>query len=76
MVTPQLANWGLGLQISGDGDRRAFSHGGGNYGYQCAMLGAVDTRNAAAVMTNSDQAAAVLVAMAAAIPVDTSWQIT
>jgi CubicO group peptidase (beta-lactamase class C family) len=76
MVTPQLANWGLGLQVSGDGDRRTFSHGGGNYGYQCAMVGAVDVRNAAAVMASSDQAAAVLEAMAAAITASTSWQIT
>jgi len=75
-VTRQLAEWGLGLGVSGDGDRRTFSHAGGNYGYQCLMLGAVDARNAAAVMTNSDQGLSVATAMAAAITASTSWQIT
>ena len=76
MVTPQLANWGLGLGVSGDGDRRVFSHAGGNYGYRCAMLGAVAARDAAVVMTNSDQGLSVLGTMAAAITASTSWQIT
>ena len=76
MVTPQLGDSGLGLGIGGDGDRRNFSHAGGNYGYRCAMLGAVNTRNAAVLMTNSDQGLSVLGAMAAAITARTSWQLT
>jgi CubicO group peptidase (beta-lactamase class C family) len=76
MVTPQLGNSGLGLGIGGDGDRRNFSHAGGNYGYRCAMLGAVNTRNAAVLMTNSDQGLSVLGAIAAAITASTSWQLT
>ena len=76
MVTPQLGDSGLGLGIGGDGDRRNFSHAGGNYGYRCAMLGAVNTRNAAVLMTNSDQGLSVATAMAAAIMASTSWQIT
>ena len=76
MVTPQLGDSGLGLGIGGDGDRRNFSHAGGNYGYRCAMLGAVNTRNAAVLMTNSDEGLSVLGAMAAAITARTSWQLT
>ncbi len=40
------------------------------------MLGAVDARNAAVLMTNSDQGLSVANAMAAAIMASTSWQIT
>jgi CubicO group peptidase (beta-lactamase class C family) len=76
MVTPQLGDSGLGLGIGGDGDRRNFSHAGGNYGYRCAMLGAVNTRNAAVLMTNSDEGLSVLEPIAAAITASTSWQLT
>jgi CubicO group peptidase (beta-lactamase class C family) len=76
MLTPQLGDWGLGLKISGEGDGRVFSHGGETYGYQCAMLGAVDGRNTVAVMTSSEQGVPVLEALAAAITASSSWQIT
>jgi CubicO group peptidase (beta-lactamase class C family) len=76
MVTCQLADWGLGLRVSGDGEPRTFGHTGGNYGYQCFMLGAVEGQNAAALMINSDQGLPVAEAMAAAITASTSWQIT
>ena len=84
MVTPQLGDWGpgllgdwgLGLRISGDGDARTFSHGGENYGYQCAMIGAVHGRNAAAIMTNSDQGVPVVEAMAAAITANSPWHVS
>jgi CubicO group peptidase (beta-lactamase class C family) len=76
MVTPQLADWGLGLKVSGHGDAQTFSHDGGNYGYVCAMVGAVEGQNAAALMTSSDQGVPLLQAMAAAIAANSSWQIT
>jgi CubicO group peptidase (beta-lactamase class C family) len=76
MVTCQVADWGLGVKVAGDGDARNFSHSGGNFGYVCAMVGAVRGRNAAAVMTSSDQGVPVMEAMAAAITASSSWQIT
>ncbi len=76
MVTRQLADWGLGLRVSDDGDRRTFGHTGGNHGYQCFMLGTVQAQNAAALMISSDQGLPVAEAMAAAITASTSWQIT
>ncbi len=76
MVTRQLADWGLGLRVSDDDDRRTFGHTGGNYGYQSFMLGAVQARNGAALMISSDQGLPVAEAMAAAITASTSWQIT
>lgn len=76
MVTPGLGGWGLGWYISGDGDGRTFRHDGGNYGYVCAMAGAIHGRNAAAVMTSSDRGWPVLEAMAAAITAHSSLPIT
>jgi len=76
MVTPQLADYALGLRISGDSDDRTFSHGGENYGYECAMIGSVHGRNVAAIMISSDQGVPVLEAIAAAIKASTSWQFT
>jgi hypothetical protein len=76
VVTAQLADWGLGLRVSGDGEARTFGHTGGNYGYQCFMLGAVQAQNAAALMISIDQGLPVAEAMAAAITASTSWQIT
>jgi hypothetical protein len=76
MVTIQLADRGLGLRVSDDGQARTFGHTGGNYGCQCWMLGAIQAQNAAALMISSDQGLPVAEAMAAAITVSTSWQIT
>jgi hypothetical protein len=76
MVTRQLADWGLGLRVSDDDDRRTFGHTGGNHGYQCFMLGTVQAQNGAALMISSDQGLPVAEAMAAAITASTSWQIT
>lgn len=75
MLTPQLPGWGLGLQLSGDGDTANFSHGGENYGYECALHGAAHGRNAAAIMTSSDQGVPVLRAMAAAITASSAWHV-
>lgn len=75
MVTPQLDSFGLGLGIEGEGDRRVFGHNGANYGYQCVMVGTVGTRNAAVLMTNSDQGMSLLSALAEAITANTSWQL-
>jgi len=76
MITPQLGGWGLGLKISGDSHARTFSHGGENYGYECALIGTTHGHNAAAIMTSSDQGIPVLEAMAAAITASTTWHVS
>ena len=74
MVTPQVDGFGLGLMLSGDGTTRRFSHGGGNYGYQCALIGTVTAGNAAAVMTSSDKGAPLIASLLSVIPATTSWR--
>ena len=76
MVTPYVGGFGLGLMLSADGPGPAqrFSHGGGNYGYQCALIGTVAGRNAAAVMTSSDNGAPLIASLLSVIPATTSWR--
>jgi CubicO group peptidase (beta-lactamase class C family) len=78
MVTPQTGGFGLGLWLSGDGMARRFSHGGGNHGYRCALIGTAASQNAAdrnsvAVMTSSDEGDPVIASLLAVIPGTTSW---
>jgi len=76
MVRPQQGDWGLGLRVSGDGDAQTFSHDGENFGYQYAMVGAVNSRSAAACMTSSDSGVPVLESIAAAISANSTWQVS
>jgi CubicO group peptidase (beta-lactamase class C family) len=73
MLTPQVDDWGLGLRLSGDGRYRRFSHGGHNYGYQCALIGAVYSARAVAVMTGSDRGNPVIGSLLAVLRESTSW---
>jgi CubicO group peptidase (beta-lactamase class C family) len=74
MVTPQVGDWGLGLRVSSDGPSQRFSHGGGNHGYQCALIGAVYRRQAVAAMTGSDAGDPVIGSLLAAVRESTTWR--
>lgn len=54
MLTPQLGNWGLGLELSKPGEPRSFGHGGANEGYRTQLLMFPDRCQGAVIMTNSD----------------------
>jgi CubicO group peptidase (beta-lactamase class C family) len=73
MVAPQVRGWGLGLMLSGQDTHRRFGHAGGNYGYQCILIGTVSGRNAIAVMTSSDPSLPVIWTLLAAVRDATSW---
>jgi CubicO group peptidase (beta-lactamase class C family) len=73
MMTRQVADFGLGLSLSGDGTRAQFSHGGENYGYESVLVAAVRGRTAAAVMTSSDKGVPVCVSLLSAISASSSW---
>jgi CubicO group peptidase (beta-lactamase class C family) len=74
MVTPQTGDFGLGLRLSGDGASEQFSHGGENYGYECALIGTVRGRNVAAVMTSSDKGVPLISSLLSVISANTSWR--
>jgi CubicO group peptidase (beta-lactamase class C family) len=54
MLTRQLAPWGLGLQLRGEGESFAFEHGGSNEGYRCNFVLYPVKGVGLAVMTNGD----------------------
>jgi len=54
MLTPQIAEMGIGISLRGKGKTASFNHGGSNPGYRCFMAGYAETGQGAVVMTNSD----------------------
>jgi CubicO group peptidase (beta-lactamase class C family) len=54
MLTRQMAGWGLGIAVDGEGKEARFSHGGSNEGFRCWMVAYDETGQGAVVMTNSD----------------------
>ncbi len=55
MLTPGIGNWGLGPGLSGKGETKSFSHGGGNEGFRCQLFAFTEGGRGAAVMTNADK---------------------
>jgi CubicO group peptidase (beta-lactamase class C family) len=53
-VTIQKGEYGLGVAVQGEGDKKRFSHGGANEGYRCFFFAFTDRGDGVAVMTNSD----------------------
>jgi CubicO group peptidase (beta-lactamase class C family) len=56
MLTKQIGGWGLGITLSGDGDKAfRFAHGGANTGFRNRMVAYAATGQGAIVMTNAEQ---------------------
>jgi len=54
MMTPQLAGYGLGVWLNGQGKSANFSHPGQNEGFLCILFAYLETGQGAVVMTNGD----------------------
>jgi CubicO group peptidase (beta-lactamase class C family) len=54
MLTRQKGNWGLGLQITGQGKTQFFSHGGRNEGFDTNLVGYFETGQGAVIMINAN----------------------
>jgi CubicO group peptidase (beta-lactamase class C family) len=54
MLTRQIANWGLGIELQETGAAARFQHGGDNDGFHSIMMASMDNGYGAVVMTNSD----------------------
>jgi CubicO group peptidase (beta-lactamase class C family) len=55
MLTRQLADYGLGLSLHGEGRTLRFGHGGDTPGYKCTLVAYAETGQGAVIMTNSDR---------------------
>ena len=55
MMTPLLANYGLGVMVGEVAGRRFITHGGSNEGFQCRFTAFLDgSRQGLVIMTNGD----------------------
>jgi len=59
MLTVQKGSYALGLVVQGEGDERSFSHGGGNEGFRCLLVGYPATGRGMVIMTNSNSGGAI-----------------
>jgi len=63
MLTELSDGHGLGIELRGENESRAFAHAGGNVGYRAFMILYLDSGNGAVFMTNSDRGMALGVEM-------------
>jgi CubicO group peptidase (beta-lactamase class C family) len=54
LFTPYASGWGLGLQLSGEGASRRFTHGGSNEGFDSFFTGTLRTGQGLVVMANAN----------------------
>jgi len=71
MLTPGMGSWGLGPEITGDGER--FGHGGSNDGFKCDMTAFFEGGQGAAVMTNGDNGNQLAAELMLAIAAEYGW---
>jgi CubicO group peptidase (beta-lactamase class C family) len=67
MLTPGLGDWGLGVEVKGQGRDRVFSHGGANEGFRNEMFAWPARGQAVVIMTNSDSGEDVMAPLLTAI---------
>lgn len=65
--------YGLGLELAGEGAVQSFAHGGSNKGYKTALFAYAGTGEGAVVMTNGDAGSDLASALIRAIGVEDGW---
>jgi CubicO group peptidase (beta-lactamase class C family) len=73
ILTRQIDDWGLGLNLQGAGREARFGHGGANEGFRCSFIAYDDTGQGAAVMTNSDNGGSLAQEILFAIAHEYGW---
>lgn len=73
MLTPVLQNYGMGLQICGLTNRRCFTHGGVDAGYESIMISYDDGRDGAVVMTSSEGGMLLAMGVIRTVAHDLNW---
>lgn len=74
MVAPVgIGPYGLGLVVNKRGEGWYFSHGGVNWGFQCALLGHIRRGDGVVVMTNGDSGAPVINEIEARVAAAYRW---
>lgn len=73
MLTPQKANYGLGVEVSGDGASRRFSHSGINEGFDSMLVAYSELGTGAVVMTNSNLSSGLISEIIGSIAEEYEW---
>lgn len=74
MLTPGLGDWGIGIEVKGEGDGRRFAHSGGNWGFRSYLVGWTTQGRAIAVMVNGDDGWPLVLAVTQAIARHYGWK--
>jgi CubicO group peptidase (beta-lactamase class C family) len=72
-VTIQKGDYGLGVAIEGEGNKKRFSHGGANEGYRCTFFAFTERGDGLAIMTNSDNGGQIATEIARAVSDVYGW---
>jgi CubicO group peptidase (beta-lactamase class C family) len=73
MLTRQKDDWGLGLDLLGEGKSFHFGHGGANEGYRCEFEMYLDSGDGAAIMTDSDDGSSLAAEIMRSISAAYGW---
>lgn len=73
MLTEQIGNWGLGVELDGKEQAALFRHGGANEGFRCVMVAYTTNGEGAVVMTNSDRGGALAGEILRSIATEYGW---
>ena len=73
MLTPRKANYGLGVEIYGDGTSRRFSHSGINEGFDSLLVAYSELGTGAVVMTNSNLSNGLITEIIGSIAEEYEW---
>jgi CubicO group peptidase (beta-lactamase class C family) len=73
MLTPGLGDWGLGIEVQGEGPSLRFSHGGDDWGFKAELVGWFTGGRAIVIMANGDGAITVEASLLQAIAREYGW---
>jgi CubicO group peptidase (beta-lactamase class C family) len=73
MLTPQFGGMGLGISLKGSPKPFRFSHSGSTEGYNCLLIGFIDSGKGAVIMTNSDNGNDLIMEVMRAIAREYEW---
>ncbi len=73
MLRHQPGGWGLGPGLAGSGRSAQFNHSGSNAGFECLMIGLVNTGQGAVLMANANGSFDLLNELAGSLRVEYGW---
>jgi len=74
MLMPGLGDWGIGIEVKGEGDAKRFMHSGGNWGFRSNLVGWTSGGHVIAVMDNGDDGWPLIQAVTEAVARHYGWK--